>query len=203
VLSLDVDGVQVGFFGLALLHEGFVLSFHVGILRLGVDFHNLHLLLGVDDQFLGRSFGVVEAVNGVGFDLVDDDSLVSLGPGDQYRGFFLGFDSLDILFGLSLDDGLFHVNLGSGNVLGQLVHFSFVLPLQVGKVLLLLIFLLQAFVFLFFFVILEFKLDVSLVSQGLHEVRVDDDFLDIALLEHNSVPTELSVKLLHHRVGHV
>ena len=82
MLSVGINSIKVGSLGITLLLKGLILGFALLVISDGIDLHDLHLLLGVDQHSLGIGFGLIQMGDCFGFDLVDNDSLLTLGLSD-------------------------------------------------------------------------------------------------------------------------
>jgi len=153
VLPLSIKRLNVAGLSLALSDEGCVLRHRLLEIGLGIDLHHSNLLIGVDDKLLGVGFGLVDLSDGIGLDLINNNLLHTLSVGDEDRRLLLGLGLSYLLVGVGLELFLFLVDLGSCDLLLQLIQLPLVDSLQVCKLLLLLVVQSKLLVFLLFFVI--------------------------------------------------
>ena len=95
------------------------------------------------------------------------------------------------------------VDLGSGDLLLQLVELSLVDSLEISELLLLLVVECELLVFLFLLVIFELYLKSCFLLEGTDQLWVNDNVGDVTLFEHDSVRGKLRVQILHHCVSHI
>jgi len=104
MLSLGVDSIKVGQLSLALLLQGLILRFRFFVISLGVNFHHLDLLLGIDQHLLGVGLSFVDVSDSLGLNLVDNNLLLTFGLSDQDRSVLLSLDFENILIRIGLQN---------------------------------------------------------------------------------------------------
>ena len=161
------------------------------------------MLFGVDDELLSICFGLVDLLDCLSSNLIHNDLLSSLSLGDQDRGFFLSLGLCDFLSGVGCEFLLLFVDLGTSDLLLQLIELSLLGSLEVSKLLLLFIVKSKFFVFLLLLMVLEFYLEPCLLLESSDKLWINDDICNIALLKLDSILGKLGVQIRHHRVCHI
>lgn len=170
---------------------------------MGINTHNCNLLISVNGELLSIGLGLVDLLNGISSDLVHHNLLLTLGISDQYRSSLLclGLGNLFVSIGFELL--LFLIDLGSSDLLLELIELSLIDSLEISELLLLLVIESQLLILLLFLVILELNLQPGLLLKCPDKLRIDNNIGDVALFKLDSILLKLSIEIMHHLIRHV
>jgi hypothetical protein len=204
VLSLGIDSAQVCLLCRTFLNKSIVFSLGLLVLGISFDTHDGNLLLGLDEELLGLSLGLIHQSDCISLDLIDHNALLTPGSGQQNCCLLFCLDSGDIFLSTGLQLVLLLINPGSLDILTQLIHPSFVTSLKIGELLLLLILEGQCLVLVILLMVPELELKSCPLTKSGKEIWIDCDLCDVTLLKPNAEFTiKGSVKLGHHVIGHI
>lgn len=139
VASLCVEGVEVGLLSAALLGQGGILGLGGLQARIGSDYLDVCLLLGLRDEVLGEGLGFVDELDDLGLNLALGGVALTLDLGNKDVLDLFGLDNGDFLVSSGAHAELVLLNLGTVDLRLQVLHLAIVVSLHVCQLLVLLV----------------------------------------------------------------